>query len=659
MKNPQRPILRRITVLVVALLAFGLSSVFQLFWTVRAQTDEASNVTNSASDQLETVGQDLGSCDQAYLNSLPVPKVNKDQQLHRVIQLVNCSNQALLGAANAAQKDSGKGLVSVLPREDTWVMEPITGPPGDNILTIDIPRAWEDTKCKTGDPNCTGLGIVGPRFWARTGCSISRAFDRAQCETGGCGGRYDCSAARLSSTGPTTVSEWTLYEEVKNANRSYFKDSPDISAVDGVNLNMDIQPLGKQDKDDPFDQDGGHDPQWLYRNYPLTLHGADMRSDGRCPPAFRLKRSQLAFVQVDGTGKPVGGDNTIACFSNCGKYAYPIAPQINCPEDSDPTSQCHRWKVFCAGDPSKYWKLNTATCNYDDNQCNVPPGPANYYLASCWDQKLKPPKPPVNSTPDNHCNLRAIQTKPNCPPGVKMDNCCPDDQCTFPYGYLDKKLNPNQNLYGFQPPPGLCSQLPLASGEKVEDVCIGDDTMHAVMHKVYTWPNDPQVFGGDAEVYRVIFAPGGTRRPITETRSIPFCQNLPDNVYNTKHWWDVGTQTGLCQFQIQHGALFAQAKTKSSQKDWDCDLTDPTSEAKDGPMCKWQSATIIRQFGIKIQHVGLRLNFNSAGSSLSVNKFRFGKSLKTPKTRVRALRMATCCLRRLRLRQQAQTRRLR
>jgi hypothetical protein len=35
------------------------------------------------------------------------------------------------------------------------------------------------------------------------------------------------------------------------------------------------------------------------------------------------------------------------------------------------------------------------------------------------------------------------------------------------------------------------------------------------MRKAYTWPNDPQVYGGDAPLYRIVFAPGGTNVPIT------------------------------------------------------------------------------------------------------------------------------------------------
>ena len=84
---------------------------------------------------------------------------------------------------------------------------------GKNVLTIDIPPEWEAT---------IGAGATGPRLWARTGCRYDIASDRAQCETGGCGGKYDCSAAKLGASVGTTVSEWTFYEHVTNQNLSYF-----------------------------------------------------------------------------------------------------------------------------------------------------------------------------------------------------------------------------------------------------------------------------------------------------------------------------------------------------------------------------------------------------------------------------------------------------
>ena len=112
----------------------------------------------------------------------------------------------------------------------------------------------------------------------------------------------------------TTVSEWTFYEPISNGNISYFKDSPDISAVDGADLNMDIQPVGGSPHN-PFDALGGHDIQWLAENYPLTKHGEDLRN--QCPSAFALRRSDLmeklgakargiyAFVIMDDSLQPL------------------------------------------------------------------------------------------------------------------------------------------------------------------------------------------------------------------------------------------------------------------------------------------------------------------------------------------------------------------
>ena len=62
-----------------------------------------------------------GVCSEAYLDGLPAPTPLNGA--HRVVQLVNCSSQTLLGAAPAAHQ-SGKQGLPVLPREGTWVMQP-------------------------------------------------------------------------------------------------------------------------------------------------------------------------------------------------------------------------------------------------------------------------------------------------------------------------------------------------------------------------------------------------------------------------------------------------------------------------------------------------------------------------------------------------------
>ena len=105
-----------------------------------------------------------------------------------------------------------------------------------------------------------------------------------QCETGGCGGKYDCSKAHLGASVGTTIAEWTFYEPVKAPLDAptlfYNKDSPDISSDDGVNLTIDIQPL-KSSPHDPFDALGGHDIQWLAEQYPLSQAGQDLRAPGQ------------------------------------------------------------------------------------------------------------------------------------------------------------------------------------------------------------------------------------------------------------------------------------------------------------------------------------------------------------------------------------------
>jgi Thaumatin family len=180
--------------LLIALMTFVFGALLQTL-NARAQSPRLSASPNKVKSQLD-----------ACLVKVPTPEVKPS--LHRVIQLVNCSNQNLLAAANAAQQKGGQP-VPVLPESGSWVIKKAGSSNNQNVLTIDIPLTWVDTQCP---PNAHGQcqGIIGPRFWARTGCRYDLGFDKAQCETGGCAGRYDCSAARLSGVGGTTVSEWTF-----------------------------------------------------------------------------------------------------------------------------------------------------------------------------------------------------------------------------------------------------------------------------------------------------------------------------------------------------------------------------------------------------------------------------------------------------------------
>ena len=179
------------------LLTLGLLCVFS-FRVAGVHAGDFSELVNPGQVQDANLPDDTDPC----LKNLPVPVPAKG--LHRVIQMVNCSNQTILGAADAAGR-APSAPVGVLPREKTWVMGAFGS--GKNVLTIDVPLVWENTG---------PIKSTGPIIWARTGCRYDLPSGRAQCETGGCGGLYDCSANKLGPSAGATITEWTFYQEDPN-----------------------------------------------------------------------------------------------------------------------------------------------------------------------------------------------------------------------------------------------------------------------------------------------------------------------------------------------------------------------------------------------------------------------------------------------------------
>jgi Thaumatin family len=471
----------------------------------------------------------------AFEATLPVPEPSPGRY---VVQLVNESNVMLLAAANSAHRVN-EPPKSVLPREGTWAIEP------GGVLTVDIPEEWERT---------IPLGSLGPVFWARSGCRFDIEHNFAQCETGDCGGVYDCSKAGRTPPGAKSLAEWTFDDTNHNA-------APDISVVDGVNINMDIVPVGPHsDTAGP----GVNPGNWLgSANLPLSKCRGDLRAE--CPAEFQLRRKQLSFF-IKGAE---GAEDVVACFSNCGQYKFQGAltgacpPEFRCPGEppqdcmpdlnTDIGRVCHNWLAFCTvvpiGDPNNY----NRPCN-SDADC--------IQSAGCWQ------RPGVQSV----CAGRAFNKNPDCPPDV----------CTLPFSE-----NPT-----FQPPFGLCSDVT----DRPEE-CIGDDTFHEVMPRGLTWPNDPQTYFSDARAYRVVFAPGGTDVPITESGPIPLCSTLPVEYRQDE-------QRANCRDVINNdGALFAGARPSPSCSQasdcavggcnpmthhcdsWECEVADGSST--NAVLCRW------------------------------------------------------------------------
>jgi len=539
-------------------------------------------------------GAPIADASDPCLANLPVPNVAPG--LHRVVQLVNCSNQTILGTANAAGVAPGP-VVSVMPREGTWVMGAVgsTRPDGTpaNVLTIDIPLSWESTfKIKS----------TGPLFWPRTGCRYDIPSGRAQCETGGCSGLYDCSANKLGPSVGATITEWTFNKPNPDF-PTFFQDFPDISAVNGTNINVDIEPLGGS----PSNPIAPTDPNWLAQQFPLTVHGQDLRSNCQ-PAAFQVKRSDLtsqqtgvnASVIVGDDGKPVGGDAVVGCLSNCGRYEYPLVPpglkgadgkiHAELCDPTDKTSQCYRWKVFCTPLGGAYDQPCTPAQTAGAPSCNVtppvptagevvpiPPYAAGAFLGACWIRQL-----PGGKVPAPFCSADSFLVNPTgCPPNI----------CTHPFS-----LEPQA-----QPPFGSCAS---AVGNDTS-ACIGDDTIHSVMNKAYTWPNDPQTYDDDAPAYRIIFSPGGnpSTAPITPSTSpIPLCSSLPTNYGFPLIYGGPTSKTKPCDIPVNEmHAEFAVARPNSTvAHPWACNLSSGNPDANppvlpgsgdDGVVCRWFAAS--------------------------------------------------------------------
>jgi hypothetical protein len=351
------------------------------------------------------------------------------------IEFYNSSSQTLLLGA--------LGPTPVMPREGTWEMLP------NSSLHINIPNSWLNTAGNTS--------LNGPRFWARTGCRYNIQDDKAQCETGSCGGgAYDCSKNNFAGQIPASLAEFCF--QCGNGLTYY-----DVSLVDGYNLSINIEPLDNPPATNPNDP---NDVFWCKSN--TCNSGQDLRS--LCPEGFQLHNSDLnSYIP----GQP---NNIIGCFSNCGRYEYPTAPLENCNDETD--EKCRNWRQYCCQGPDY-----GHPCNSDADCKNG---------GACWTGNDRP----ISLNNPGTCQCRAYYRNPSCPNNI----------CTNPQG---------------APPPGMCVD------------CIGDDVIHQVCNRAYSWANDPQTYNCSSKRYRITFSPGGTPVPVTPSvPSIPKCSQLPSDKFD-------------------------------------------------------------------------------------------------------------------------------
>jgi hypothetical protein len=219
------------------------------------------------------------------------PSPGRSQALPRTITLVNRTAETIWPAAFPGATNGRTG----------WVL------PAGHHLTITVPGDWN------------------ARLWGRTGCHFT-ASGHGSCETGDCGGLYQCTG--WATILPSTLAEYDMdsYDHL---------DFYDVSMVDGSNLPMYINTTS------------GTTPDPISANGCEAGHGCT--STVQCPKA----------LHVDHAGQ------VIACISPCarfqtdryccrGQYAQGCNPATTWPIDYA--------RVFKQAEPYAYsWSGDTAT----------------------------------------------------------------------------------------------------------------------------------------------------------------------------------------------------------------------------------------------------------------------------------------------------------
>jgi hypothetical protein len=422
---------------------------------------------------------------------------------------VTLKNECPVTVLAAALGPSKVRPVDASGKETSWVLEP------QKELYIDIPPEWTDT---------AGKPVIGPRFWARTGCNYTidendtSGRGRASCEGGDCGNKYDCSDAGLGGIVPGSWAEFCF--QCGNGLTYY-----DVSLVDGSHMSMDIEPINPSQYTHPYDH------FWCKKN--LCNQQQDIRDT--CPPDFRLMSSELPHHN------PETPDTVTACFSNCAKWAYlrgRLGGGYTCAEaddgkiDAKTREVCQNWRKYCCQSIS-----SNQNCG-DDSDCHD--GEA------CW---------------NGRCQCRAYYKNPPCP----------DDVCTHPYCEITPKLK--ESFTNSQCPQGASTQ-PKATNCNRDASCIGDDTLHQVCPQAYTWPNDPQTYDCDATNYKITFCPGGlaaNSKPLADShKGFPDCSMFDTNVYKDTYNYQQALQN--CSGNLELGNNFACAR--KAPNSWACGVTD-------------------------------------------------------------------------------------
>ncbi len=296
---------------------------------------------------------------------------------------------------------------------------------------------------------------------------------------------------------------------------------------------------------------------------PNSMAGADLRASSVCNQPFLLKSSDLSMYVQNGQY----ANNNVACFSNCGYYEYPGAPAADCQDTKD--SKCGAWRAYCC--QATAWGGNKCTPGKDKcefGECQPEPGGGGICpgkscttdsecapYATCWAKA---------QGGLNTCACAGYAKKVPCDPVI----------CT------------NVNQPAAEPPFLKCSQSASLPGIAGPSTCIGDDTVHTVFPRAYTWPNDPQTYNCDNTTFTVSVSGNLAKGQTSGAVPIPLCSELP-----AAYGYDY-TIKNACGDPSKTGFTFASAVVNPHPgNQWACNIALGTVNnaggVPPGVLCAW------------------------------------------------------------------------
>ena len=278
---------------------------------------------------------------------------------------------------------------------------------------------------------------------------------------------------------------------------------------------------------------------------PSTVHGADLLIEQTainhktCNYAngnsfysnhiYKDPTGTYGFVITDANGNPVmpPGDKTLACFSNCGKYEFPKTPVKGgaCDPNNPNDPQCFPWLTYCAGNAGLY-----------GHRLSDRPGLGTKAASPTCTRRAIGTRTQTNSTAHAHSG-RSTRLRPRVAKHCEQSSATglPSQRCGLhPHVRLPESPDTNRHYKSIIRSASAlpCANVTGPDGKLVP--CVGDDTIHQVMHGAYTWPNDPETFDGDSPVYRIVFSPEAPASQSPRLRQVPLCSDPPPITTNRK-----------------------------------------------------------------------------------------------------------------------------